>query len=162
MQPYLAGNTSGDYNNLDAVKSLVEFVCRITVDLAPRHSVRAGCDGNGNVYLSRCVNVADIGGDSGGATDVVQAQGSNEGISFEQERERLADPSTCAKDSDLGVTGSRRGEPTTMSGKAASGVSRKHFLGFRKMEGKDKRWNWGESRPTAICSVTRFPTASDH
>lgn len=49
--------------------------------------------------------MADIGGDSRGATDVVQAQGSNERISFEQEGERLADSSTRAEDSNLGMTG---------------------------------------------------------
>ena len=59
------------------------------------------------MYLSWCVNVADVGGDSGGATDIIQTQGSNEGISFEQERERLANSSTRTEDSDLGVTSSR-------------------------------------------------------
>jgi hypothetical protein len=42
MKPYLAGNASGDYNNLDPVKGLLEFVCRVTIDLIPRHSVGAG------------------------------------------------------------------------------------------------------------------------
>jgi hypothetical protein len=27
MKPYLAGNASGDYDNLDPVKGLLEFVC---------------------------------------------------------------------------------------------------------------------------------------
>ena len=42
MKHYLAGNTSGDYDNLDPIKSLLEFVCRVTIDLVPRHSVGAG------------------------------------------------------------------------------------------------------------------------
>jgi len=36
----LSRNASGDYDNLDTVKSFVEFVCRVTVDLVPRHSVK--------------------------------------------------------------------------------------------------------------------------
>jgi hypothetical protein len=84
--------------------------------------------------------VADVGGDSGSATDVIQAQGSNERISFEQERERLADSSTRAKDGDLGVTGGGRRKPTTVGRKAARGVSGKHFSSFRKVEEEDKGW----------------------
>ena len=39
---YLSGNASGDYDNFDTVKSLVEFVCGVTVDLEPRHSLELG------------------------------------------------------------------------------------------------------------------------
>jgi hypothetical protein len=102
MKPYLAGNASGDYDNLDPIKSLLEFVCRVTIDLVLRHSVGAGRTRRGTLTSP---GVADVGGDSGGATDVIQAQGSNERTSFEQERERLADSSTRTKDGDLGVTG---------------------------------------------------------
>jgi len=84
--------------------------------------------------------MADIGSDSGGATNVVQAQGSNERISFEQERERLSDSSTRAKDSNLGMTGDRRGEPTAVDREGASGVSGEHFWGSRKVEEGEKRW----------------------
>ena len=79
--------------------------------------------------------MADICGDSGGATDIVQAQGSDERVGFEQKRERLADSSARAKDSNLGVTGNGRGEPTAVDRKAASGVSGEHFS---EVEGEDK------------------------
>jgi len=71
--------------------------------------------------------VTDISCDSRGAANIVQAQGSDERVSFEQKRERLADSSTRAKNSNLGVTGNGRGEPTPVDRKAASGVSGEHF-----------------------------------
>ena len=135
---YLPGDTSGYHDNLHAGKSLIEFVRMVAIDLAPRHSAGVGRSEREMPYLSWCVDVADVGGDSRGAADVVQAQGSNERISFEQERERLANSSTRAEDSNFAVTGDRRREPTTVGRKAASGVSGEHFFVLeRRRERKD-------------------------
>lgn len=113
----------------------------------------------GNIHLSWCVNVADIGSDSWSATDIIQTQGSNERIGFKQERERLANSSTRTEDSNLGVTGDRRREPTTVDRKTASGVSGEHFFEFQK-RWKERTRDGGRvgAPPATICSFTRFPT----
>ena len=101
--------------------------------------------------------MADVGGDSGGATDIVQTQGGNERIGFEQERERLADSSTRAKDSNLGVTGDGRREPTTVNGKTASGVSSEHFFEWKEKTRNGERWDvTGRLRPRFVPSPA-FP-----
>ena len=64
--------------------------------------------------FTRGVNVADIGGDTRSATDIVKAQRSDEGVALEEEGERLSDTSASAEDGDLGVTGSRRGESASL------------------------------------------------
>jgi hypothetical protein len=44
VEPYLSGDTGRDYNDLHTVKSLIEFVCGVTVDLAhvsQKYNIRA-------------------------------------------------------------------------------------------------------------------------
>jgi len=50
--------------------------------------------------------VADIGGDTGCATDIVESELSNSGVELEEEGERLTDTTSSTEDSDTGVLSS--------------------------------------------------------
>ena len=71
MKLHLSGNASGYYDNLDTIESLVEFVRVVAVDLGPRRSARAEQIEGEITYLSRCVNVTDIGGNPRSTTNIV-------------------------------------------------------------------------------------------
>jgi len=83
----LAGNTSGDENNLGASQALLEVLVALVVTL----------DG------ALGVDVANIGGDTGCATDIVESELGNSGVKLEEEGERLADTTSSTEDSDTGV-----------------------------------------------------------
>jgi len=83
----LAGNTSGDENNLGASQALLEVLVALVVTL----------DG------ALGVDVANIGGDTGCAPDIVESELGNSGVKLEEEGERLADTTSSTEDSDTGV-----------------------------------------------------------
>ena len=109
---HLAGNTSRDDDNLDALEGLVKLVSSITLNLETNMSALAFEKYDWNTNLAGRVDVADVGSDTGSTTNVVEAQGRDEGIALEKERERLSDSSTSTEDGDLGLATRGGGEGT--------------------------------------------------
>jgi len=83
----LARNTSGDEDDLSTSQALLEL--RITLVVASNSAL--------------CVDVADIGGDTGSTPDIVESELGNSWVELEEERERLADTASSTEDSDTGV-----------------------------------------------------------
>lgn len=52
-------------------------------------------------YLGRGVDVGDVGGDAGGAGDIVEGEGGDERVQLHEEGERLPDAAGRAEDGDL-------------------------------------------------------------
>ena len=69
----LAGYTSGDNDNLDALERGGKILLRVSGDFAGG------------------VDMADIGSNTRSATDIVKAEGGDEGVRLEEKRQRLAD-----------------------------------------------------------------------
>jgi hypothetical protein len=74
----LAGDTGRNDDDLDAMEGFGELLLGVALDRRGR------------------VDVRDVGGDSDGPADIVQAQRAHELVLLEEERERLAD-STCER-----------------------------------------------------------------
>lgn len=68
----LSGDTSRDNNNLDILEGLSEFILGIPDDVAGG------------------VDVTDISGNTGSTSDIVEAQGGDERVRLEEQRQRLA------------------------------------------------------------------------
>jgi len=83
----LAGNTGGDENDLSASQALLEVLVALVVALDSALGV----------------DVADISGDTGCATDIVESELSNSGVELEEEGERLTNTTSSTEDSDTGV-----------------------------------------------------------
>lgn len=86
--------------------------------------------------------MADIGSNTGCATDIVQTEAADVRVELKQKRQRLADTSTSAEDGDLGVTCGRRGERTSgeRGRDGAEGGTGKHFLClWRGRKGRGER-----------------------
>jgi hypothetical protein len=83
----LARNTSRDEDNLSTSQALLERSITLVV----------ASDG------ALSVDVADIGGDTWGAPDIVESELGNSGVELEEEGERLTDTASSTEDSDTGV-----------------------------------------------------------
>lgn len=83
----LAGNTSGDEDNLGASQALLEVLVTLVVALDSALGV----------------DVADIGGDTGCTTDIVESELGDSWVELEEEGERLTDTTSSTEDSDTGV-----------------------------------------------------------
>ena len=69
--------------------------------------------------------MADVGGDAGRAADVVEAERGDVGVELEEEREGLADASSCAEDGDLGLA-CGGGREAAGLGEGAESCEREH------------------------------------
>ena len=69
--------------------------------------------------------MADVGGDAGRAADVVEAERGDVGVELEEEREGLADASSCAEDGDLGLA-CGGGREAAGLGEGAESCAREH------------------------------------
>ena len=69
--------------------------------------------------------MADVCGNAGRATDIVEAEKSDEGVALEQKRERLANTSASAEDGDLGVASGGRREAAGAGEGAEGGAGQK-------------------------------------
>jgi len=82
----LSGDTSRDYNN---IRSLQSFSPMLFTRI-PTH-LRSGVD------------VANIGGNTGGASDIVEGELRDERVELHEQSERLADPTGGAQNGDLAL-----------------------------------------------------------
>lgn len=83
----LAGNASRNQDDLTASQGLCQAVATGFVAL------------NSAV----CVDVSNVGGDTGGTLDIVKSKLSHTWVQLHEERERLANATSSTKDGNLGV-----------------------------------------------------------
>jgi hypothetical protein len=83
----LAGYTGGNEDNLGASQALLEV--GITLVVASNDAL--------------CVDVGNIGCNTGGTTDIVKGELGNSWVELEKEREGLTDTSSSTEDGDTGV-----------------------------------------------------------
>ena len=123
----LAGDTSGDDDDLNTFEGLVELVGGVALDLEHLGSA---------LYMLRCcslahlavgVNMANIGSNTGGAADIIEAQRGDERVVLEEQRERLANSSTGAENGDLGPVDRRRRELSRRRRQDTGNVAGQHF-----------------------------------
>lgn len=98
----LAGDTSGDEDDLSAGESLLETS---RVGLV---SLDAGLG----------VDVGDVSSNTGSATDIVEGEVSDAGVHLEEERERLADTTSSTENGDLGKVPGGGGESTALDARS--------------------------------------------
>lgn len=70
--------------------------------------------GEGRGDLGAGVDVADVGGDSGGAGDIVEGEVGDEGVKLHEKGKGLADPAGSAEDGNLALGGGVGGEETAV------------------------------------------------
>lgn len=80
---------------------------------------------NAVTHLADSVDVANIGGNTRCTTDIVEAQSSDVLVELQEQRERLANSSSSAKNGDLVLTRSGRRELASL-GEGASGRAGEH------------------------------------
>jgi hypothetical protein len=93
-----------------------------------------------NYYLARRIDVADICSDTRSATNVVETERGDQRVTFEKQRQWLANSSSSAKDGDLGVTSRgrrekarrRRSQSTNCRAGEHGGRKRKRFWPKRR------------------------------
>ena len=66
-------------------------------------------------HLGWGVDVAHVRCNTGCAADVVEAERGDEGVRLEEKRQRLANASSRAQDSDFCVSGGRRGKEASLA-----------------------------------------------
>lgn len=88
-------------------------------------------------HLAGGVNVADIGCDTRRTTDIVEAQGGDEFVLFEEQRERLANASSGAEDGDFCLARGR-GRELARVGRGAGCCTEEHGEGGGGFEGKTR------------------------
>jgi hypothetical protein len=116
VKTYLSGNACGNNNDLDSLKSFIELVSCEAFDLIQR--TRTEVDEYTQLALYRTtyqaagVNVADICSHTRCTTNIVKVERGYKRISFEEQRERLANSSTGTKHSNFCLPWGARGEGT--------------------------------------------------
>jgi hypothetical protein len=98
----LTGDTSGDDDDITALKSSIEGIILVLILIVD--GIRAGELLEAHAVASdfaRHVNVAKIGGDTRGADHVEDRNGSDVGVEGEEEGQGLTNATTAANDADL-------------------------------------------------------------
>ena len=72
--------------------------CQFPLSIHPSINLALGC----KTYGALGVDVADISGNAGGATDVEEGELSDTGVELEEERQRLSDSTAGTEDGNLG------------------------------------------------------------
>lgn len=119
----LAGNTSGNEDDLSAGKGSLDAavggvrlvagdLLRFTISLRPSCIEIVAC----RTYGALGVDVTDISGNAGGATDIEERELSDARVELEEEGQRLADSATGTEDGNLGKLYSK----SNVSGRASN------------------------------------------
>ena len=101
--------------------------------------------------------MADVGGDAGRAADVVEAERGDVGVELEEEREGLADASSCAEDGDLGLA-CGGGREAAGLGEGAESCAREHGSDEHESNDDDEE---RERTKEVVVVVERKPAAAN-
>jgi hypothetical protein len=101
-----------------------------------------------NTHFAGSIHMTDIRSNTWSATNIVQAQGADKRVKFEEQRERLANSSSCTENGDLGKMRCRcREETRRRGGQGADSCTGEHEGNFRK----DGQVGWVKKKLNNIC-----------